>query len=644
MESLEPSNEAEKQLALLIERCAKEARKIDHSMIMNDENGRMKNERNWQMVNPESYWRMHNSEYSIAIAFLRGFQQPKKGNAVETATMNALMNQTENEMKTSGNLNPFPKITMRRDFCRRRKPQSIEQIFHDDFWQSRSETKTTTTLPYFDSTNDEKLVNLSSKNISKNEQNQKLEMQTDKMILGEKNSYEKMSIDQNALASSSAKVCRKRSESQFLKLYQKHDCRTFSTFQALEREELLLQASHIYDGATFQSFDEFGKYFEAYKIVGNYPYRVASSEVLRDGEGKVIERFKYKYIVFHCAHYGNPRKRGGGKRPNQSYLPLGCRARFRLNADTTNGCLRISSFHDDHVNHENNEEDYLRVVSKKRRNLIGNSETKTMKLEKMDEIEKQAVNMSDIRNDTNASRVTERNSIHATSPSENYNLVNSSQEIPASMKIPFPENFTLPISSQQNSAFVPIASSRPAEMSEHNDVAQQILLQSIPLIDPLLQQIPAIQFCKRLQCIEYLIMNAYIIKCGQYLPQEIYLPFICAVYGADYHLSEWSDEQLKDVMILLSKPAEILLQDDLPSNISIDEVKEVRIPQIERAIKAIRAEKLKRCDKIITRFLKDIFNAISQPDLLEAVREFQKFSDDINTSNIELYGLNILQC
>ncbi|MCP9258422.1 hypothetical protein DINM_001466 [Dirofilaria immitis] len=561
MESLEPSNEAEKQLALLIERCAKEARKIDR----------------------------------ISTA--------EKGNAVETATMNALMNQTENEMKTSGNLNPFPKITMRRDFCRRRKPQSIEQIFHDDFWQSRSETKTTTTLPYFDSTNDEKLVNLSSKNISKNEQNQKLEMQTDKMIL--------------ALASSSAKVCRKRSESQFLKLYQKHDCRTFSTFQALEREELLLQASHIYDGATFQSFDEFGKYFEAYKIVGNYPYRVASSEVLRDGEGKVIERFKYKYIVFHCAHYGNPRKRGGGKRPNQSYLPLGCRARFRLNADTTNGCLRISSFHDDHVNHENNEEDYL---------------------------QKQAVNMSDIRNDTNASRVTERNSIHATSPSENYNLVNSSQEIPASMKIPFPENFTLPISSQQNSAFVPIASSRPAEMSEHNDVAQQILLQSIPLIDPLLQQIPAIQFCKRLQCIEYLIMNAYIIKCGQYLPQEIYLPFICAVYGADYHLSEWSDEQLKDVMILLSKPAEILLQDDLPSNISINEVKEVRIPQIERAIKAIRAEKLKRCDKIITRFLKDIFNAISQPDLLEAVREFQKFSDDINTSNIELYGLNILQC
>ncbi|MCP9258434.1 hypothetical protein DINM_001332 [Dirofilaria immitis] len=313
-------------------------------------------------------------------------------------------------------------------------------------------------------------------------------------------------------------------------------------------------------------------------------------------------------------HYANQKapyvtdmkERRGGKRPNQSYLPLGCRARFRLNADTTNGCLRISSFHKDHVNHENNEEDYL---------------------------QKQAVNMSDICNDTNASRVTERNSIHATSPSENYNLVNSSQEIPASMKIPFPENSTLPISSQQNSAFVPIASSRPAEMSEHNDVAQQILLQSIPLIDPLLQQIPAIQFCKRLQCIEYLIMNAYIIKCGQYLPQEIYLPFIYAVYGADYHLSEWSDEQLKDVMILLSKPAEILLQDDLPN---------VRIPQIERAIKAIRAEKLKRCDKIITRFLRYVFTAISQPDFLEAVREFQQFADDIKNmdiKNTELFGV-----
>lgn len=58
------------------------------------------------------------------------------------------------------------------------------------------------------------------------------------------------------------------------------------------------------------SFDEFKIHFEAFKIVENHPYRVSSSELLRDDEGKIIERFKYKYVVFHCAHYGHPRKRG----------------------------------------------------------------------------------------------------------------------------------------------------------------------------------------------------------------------------------------------------------------------------------------------------------------------------------------------
>ncbi|VBB35514.1 unnamed protein product, partial [Acanthocheilonema viteae] len=146
-------------------------------------------------------------------------------------------------------------------------------------------------------------------------------------------------------------------ESELPNTNQRYGNRTFSTFTPAEQEELRRKASKIYEGATFQSFDEFEEYLEAYKIVWNYPYRRASSEHLRDGEGRIINRFKYKYVVFHCAHYGLPR---GGKRPNQSYLPLGCQARFRLNSDTTNGCLRISSFHKEHKNHDSTEEDYLR--------------------------------------------------------------------------------------------------------------------------------------------------------------------------------------------------------------------------------------------------------------------------------------------
>uniref|UniRef100_A0A0R3RP49 Uncharacterized protein n=1 Tax=Elaeophora elaphi TaxID=1147741 RepID=A0A0R3RP49_9BILA len=75
-----------------------------------------------------------------------------------------------------------------------------------------------------------------------------------------------------------------------------------------------------------------------------------------------------------------------GKRPNQVYLPLNCRAKFRLNSDTINGYLRISSFHEKHKNHDNTEEDYLRVINKKKRKLIGDAKLKIMKEEKVEEI------------------------------------------------------------------------------------------------------------------------------------------------------------------------------------------------------------------------------------------------------------------
>lgn len=41
-----------------------------------------------------------------------------------------------------------------------------------------------------------------------------------------------------------------------------------------------------------------------------HPFRVASSEMLRESEGTLNETFRYRYIVYHCAHYGKPRRRG----------------------------------------------------------------------------------------------------------------------------------------------------------------------------------------------------------------------------------------------------------------------------------------------------------------------------------------------
>ncbi|EPB73710.1 hypothetical protein ANCCEY_07188 [Ancylostoma ceylanicum] len=87
--------------------------------------------------------------------------------------------------------------------------------------------------------------------------------------------------------------------------------------------------------ARFSSYAEFDEAFEAWKRECLHPFRVASSETLREPDGTVNHRFKYRYVVFHCAHYGEPRMRGIGKRPNQHYLPSGCRAMLRLNYSFT---------------------------------------------------------------------------------------------------------------------------------------------------------------------------------------------------------------------------------------------------------------------------------------------------------------------
>uniref|UniRef100_A0A914YRH6 ZSWIM3 N-terminal domain-containing protein n=1 Tax=Panagrolaimus superbus TaxID=310955 RepID=A0A914YRH6_9BILA len=105
-------------------------------------------------------------------------------------------------------------------------------------------------------------------------------------------------------------------------------------------------------GAKFVSFAHFESIFEPWKQQHFHPFRVASSETMRHPDGQQDPVFKYRYIVYHCVHYGTPRMRGNGKRPNQSYLPSGCKAMLRLNFSYNDNSLRITTLHTEHQNHE----------------------------------------------------------------------------------------------------------------------------------------------------------------------------------------------------------------------------------------------------------------------------------------------------
>ncbi|KAL3119099.1 hypothetical protein niasHT_003882 [Heterodera trifolii] len=103
----------------------------------------------------------------------------------------------------------------------------------------------------------------------------------------------------------------------------------------------------IFLNANFESFAEFDCAFEEWKSLYKHPFRVASSEKHHDA------KFKYRYVVYHCSRYGEPRKRGQGRRPHQNYLPCGCLAKLRLNfhPQPGDGCLCVTTLHTEH-NHE----------------------------------------------------------------------------------------------------------------------------------------------------------------------------------------------------------------------------------------------------------------------------------------------------
>uniref|UniRef100_A0A0M3I9G0 Uncharacterized protein n=1 Tax=Ascaris lumbricoides TaxID=6252 RepID=A0A0M3I9G0_ASCLU len=58
---------------------------------------------------------------------------------------------------------------------------------------------------------------------------------------------------------------------------------------------------------------------------------------------------------------------GVGKRPNQNYLPCGCRAMLRLNFNWAENALRITTLNDQHTGHDLSADSYAKIASKIRR-------------------------------------------------------------------------------------------------------------------------------------------------------------------------------------------------------------------------------------------------------------------------------------
>ncbi|KRY00659.1 hypothetical protein T4A_775 [Trichinella pseudospiralis] len=120
-------------------------------------------------------------------------------------------------------------------------------------------------------------------------------------------------------------------------------------------------------GRRFKSFSEFEQAFDAWKSKHFHPFRVASSETLRLKDGSVDPIFRYRYIVYHCAHYGVPRVRGLFRHRKYNYLPCGCSAMLRLNYSWSEHTLRITTLHEEHKGHAVSAQAYKEFLEKSKR-------------------------------------------------------------------------------------------------------------------------------------------------------------------------------------------------------------------------------------------------------------------------------------
>ncbi|KRX68628.1 Cell growth-regulating nucleolar protein [Trichinella sp. T9] len=131
-----------------------------------------------------------------------------------------------------------------------------------------------------------------------------------------------------------------------------------------------LSATQISDfqvGRRFKSFLEFERAFNAWKSKYFHPLRVVGSETLRSVDAGIDPVCRYRYIIYQCVHYGEPRFGDCPKKRRKYYLSSGCKAMLRLTYSWEEHALRIATLRDEHSGHSVSAEAYKKFAEKCRK-------------------------------------------------------------------------------------------------------------------------------------------------------------------------------------------------------------------------------------------------------------------------------------
>ncbi|GAU95546.1 hypothetical protein RvY_07146 [Ramazzottius varieornatus] len=109
--------------------------------------------------------------------------------------------------------------------------------------------------------------------------------------------------------------------------------------------------SRIHTHATFESFDEFFQEYTTWMESNCHPFTVHKSH------SSPNPKIRYVRVKYSCVHRGQPKYRGTGKRPNQTYLGLDCPAFLSINYVKALDKLVINGMQEVH-NHELGPEHY----------------------------------------------------------------------------------------------------------------------------------------------------------------------------------------------------------------------------------------------------------------------------------------------
>ena len=96
----------------------------------------------------------------------------------------------------------------------------------------------------------------------------------------------------------------------------------------------------VKEGARFYSFEEVEKALAELKEKHHHPFRMFNSQTVKDANLRRLKaknpcdpidgKWRYTYYGVRCVHFGNPRQRGKGLKPNQQHFAMGCPAKITV--------------------------------------------------------------------------------------------------------------------------------------------------------------------------------------------------------------------------------------------------------------------------------------------------------------------------